>query len=203
MQKTARSIHLFQLILIVIIWTLGVHCSSQKKIITHYGYDMRQLAEADSLFNEGLYELAKMKYTKIKNDMKNKKIAEIAQYSLGYINIYHENPFADFQAALREFKLYMSTYPNGQNLENAKNWVRMLTSFKNFDKDFKGNQSMLNTIKTQKNTIQKSYDDIFNAYTKCYSKKDSLEKRIAVLEEVLLILENPNIKNTTPKDTIK
>ncbi len=163
---------------------IGTQCSSSTKII-HANYNMRQVNEADSLFKTGNYELAKLKYIKIRDTNKNPAILARAQYYLGYINIYYENPFADYEAALREFKRFASLFPNDDRIELANNWIRILTAMRNFDTGFQGSSDKLKKSQWRQNDISRNYTNLQEAYLNCDALKDSLNKRIKFLEGVI------------------
>jgi len=146
---------------------------------------MRQLAEADSLFRTGNYELSKLRYLKLRETNKNPSIKATAQYNLGYINIYYENPFADYEAALREFKRFASLYPNDKRIELVNNWIRMLTAMRNFDSNFQGNVNRLKNAENRQQNIAHNYTTLQDAYLNCEVIKDSLVNRIKILEGVI------------------
>ncbi|MBD3322265.1 MAG: hypothetical protein GF350_14290, partial [Chitinivibrionales bacterium] len=93
----------------------------------------RALAEADSLFNAGDYVHARMEYAKIRDEHPKTEAAEKAQYKLGYLNIYYGNPFADWEAALREFTKYQSLYPEGKKIEDVNCWINILHSVQSYE----------------------------------------------------------------------
>lgn len=163
---------------------IGTRCSSSQKIV-RAGYGMRQLTEADSLFRTGNYELAKLKYLKLRETSKNPSIKATAQYHLGYVNIYYENPFADYEAALREFKRFASLYPKDNRNELVNNWIRLLTAMRNFDTHFQGNVYKLKESELKKYDISKNYTTLQDAYLNCEILKDSLMNRIKILEGVI------------------
>ncbi len=182
---TLKSVYTYFVILsIFIVALIGSRCSSGTKII-HANYNMRQLREADSLFKTGNYELAKNKYATIRNTNKNPAIVASAQYYLGYVNIYYDNPFADYEAALREFKRFASLFPNDERIELVNNWIRILTAMRNFDTGFQGNKKKLKNSQWRRNDISKNYSTLQEAYLNCDAMKDSLNRRIKILEGVI------------------
>lgn len=183
--NTLKSIHTYTLIFIIsLIALISSRCSSSTKIV-HANYNMRQLTEADSLFRTGNYELAKLKYAKIRDTNRNPAILARAQYHLGYINIYYENPFADYEAALREFKRFATLFPNDERIELTNNWIRILTAMRNFDSGFQGNVDKLKESKWRQNDISRNYSNLQEAYLNCDALKDSLHRRIKILEGVI------------------
>lgn len=171
---------------LVIATLLGcITCSSNKLVMG--GSHGSVFDEADLLFESGNYELAKKKYMEIRDNARQKTVVALAQYKLGYINIYHDNPFADYDEALKEFKLFLAKYNNNSLAENAKNWVKIITSLLNIKKSYN------NTSETLLKTEQKLTDNfslIEDSLSLYQSKKDSLVKRIRVLEDNERILRN-------------
>ena len=158
--------------------------------IVRYSHFRRQIVHADSLFRTGNYEIAKMEYTKIRDKCKESEIAATAQYRLGYINIYYDNPFADYEAALREFKRFQSMYPKHEKIEQVQNWIRMLTVLTNFARDFNGNIRELKNLGTQREDIIKNYTTLQEAYLRCDSIRDSLINEVKALERLIIKLQD-------------
>ena len=180
-----RTAFLFGIVPAVLLIALtGTYCTSSQKI-ARAGYSMRQLAQADSLFRTGNYELAKLKYLKIRETSRSSTARTLAQYYLGYVNIYYDNPFADYEAALREFKRFASDYPNNEHIEEVNNWIRLLTAMQNFDTNYQGNVSKLHNLSSKEQNIAKNYATLQNEYLKCEILKDSLINRIKILEGVI------------------
>lgn len=168
---------------------LYTHCAHTPTIV-RYGHFRRQLIHADSLFQNGNYEIAKMEYTKLRDKCTEPEIAATAQYRLGYINIYYNNPFADYEAALREFKRFQSMYPRHGKIEQVQNWIRMLTVLTNFARDFDGNSKQLKNLDTQREDIIKNYSVLQEAYFQCDAVKDSLINEVKALEKLIIKLQD-------------
>ncbi len=182
---SAKSLYTsISVLIICLIALIGSRCSSSTKIV-HANYNMRQLTEADSLFRTGNYELAKLKYSKIRDTNKNPAILARAQYYLGYVNIYYDNPFADYEAALREFKRFASLFPNDDRMELVNNWIRILTAMRNFDSGFQGSSDKLKQSQWKQHDISRNYTTLQEAYLNCDALKDSLNRRIKFLEGVI------------------
>lgn len=157
--------------------------------IVRYSHFRRQLVHADSLFRTGNYEIAKMDYTNIRDKCKEPEIAATAQYRLGYINVYYDNPFADYEAALREFRRFQSMYPRHEKMEQVQNWIRMLTVLTNFSRDFNGNSRELKNLDTQREDIIKNYTTLQEAYLRCDAIRDSLSNEVKALERLIIRLQ--------------
>ncbi|MFP4417766.1 MAG: hypothetical protein ACOC4C_00045 [Fibrobacterota bacterium] len=163
-------------------------CASRVKV-SRYSYEKQLLVHADSLFDAGSYEYAKLKYMKIRDEYSNTAIGARAQFHLGYLNVYFDNPFADYAAALREFKLYQSWYPEGERIESANNWIRVLTVLKDFDKQYHGKQNKLDELQIHQDSIHQNYEELQNAFVHCETRNDTLKSRIRTLEGLVQELE--------------
>jgi hypothetical protein len=157
-------------------------------------YDQKLLMEADSLFKMGNYEYAKIRYTKLHTDYPNTKFGAKAQYNLGFINIYYDNPFANWEAALREFKTFAAQYPSHELIPEVNSWIRLLVVLQSFKRQYDVSSaevgSLENELKNRQNQptqrkIEPRYEVLMEAVQKCYIDKDSLSTRIRVLEEVI------------------
>lgn len=150
-----------------------------------YSQDKKLLVKADSLFKNENYELAIRVYTKIRDEFPQTTSGVIAQYKLGYINIFFGNPFADYRAALREFKRFQNEYPNDKNNELVNNWIRLLTVFEDFEGYYnKGSESMEEWRRKEKE-ILKNYETLQDAYLRCDAETDSLKRHIQKLEGII------------------
>ncbi len=158
------------------------HCASN---VASFTFEDKLLAEADSLFRTGNYEYAKLKYAKVRDDYPKSGAGSRAQYSLGYINVYYDNPFADYNAALREFKKFAANYPNDKRLDMVNNWIRILTILQDFGKSYYGSNSQLRDLKNRQSSIFKNYSTLQDAYLRCDRMNDSLAQRVRILEGII------------------
>lgn len=160
-------------------------------------FEQQVLWEADSLFRAGNYEYAKIRYTKLRDEHPNTKVAERAQYYLGYVNVYYENPFANWEAALREFKLFASSYPDNDLIGEVNSWIRLLVVLQSFKQQYDTKNDRLQDLVNRQNVTKQqsseaSYDALLDAVRKCYAEKDSLNGKVKVLNEVIERIEkNP------------
>jgi outer membrane protein assembly factor BamD (BamD/ComL family) len=161
-------------------------------------YEQQLLGDADSLFRAGNYEYAKVKYDKIRSLKPSSPAARTAQYYLGYINIYYENPFASWEAALREFKLFVSLYPDDARVDEVNSWIKLLVVMQSFKKDFIGTSNKIDSLKTVQqttalNTATKTninIDVLTESLRNCYHVRDSLDKNSKDLENFIIDLED-------------
>lgn len=126
----------------------------------------------------------------------NSHAARTSQYNLGYINVFYENPFASWEAALREFKLFVSLYPDDPRIDEVNSWIKLLVVMKSFKKDFLGTNDKLEVLQEQKNRLQKKpqkpqadIESLNESLRRCYHVRDSLNKKSKDLENFILDLE--------------
>lgn len=157
-------------------------------------YEQKLLMEADSLFKMGNYEYAKIRYTKLHTDYPNSIFGAKAQYNLGFINIYYDNPFANWEAALREFKTFAAQYPNHDLIPQVNSWIRLLVVLQSFKRQYDVSSAEVGSLEKELKNRQKQpkqekiearYEVLMEAVQRCYIDKDSLSSRIRVLEEVI------------------
>jgi len=162
-----------------------------------YSYDQQLLFEADSLFRMGNYEYAKVKYAKIRDVHSETDAARLAQFYLGYINVYYDNPFASWEAALREFKNFVALYPRDIKTSEAQSWIRILVAMQSFEKEYEGSSYKLEQLKSRESKekdqqqvqrkilIETNSDQL----KKCTDDRDSLSRKTKELENFILDLE--------------
>lgn len=161
-----------------------VQCASTKKVISVPSV-MKPFTYADSLFQIGNYDIAKMEYSKLRDNEKDEEINAHAQFNLAFIDIYFDNPFADYDVALKEFKKFVSEFPNHPNASRANNWIKILTALRGFSREYKGNNETLTTMKEKCDQYVKQYSILKYSYQKCDSVRDSLIQQVKVLERVI------------------
>lgn len=186
MSTNIRLPFIFSLIILWLFIILSnLLCTSPAPVVVRYGFWEQQLDVGKERLEEGKYEMAKMVYTKIRDDCMNVKTAAEAQFNLAMVDIYYDNPFADYEAALREFKRFASLYPKDKKTDLVNNLINILTAFKGFSRDFKGNTNELNHLRNDAKKIQKNYKHLRDAHSHCESKIDSLENRIKKLTKTI------------------
>lgn len=168
------------------------------KVVT---YEQQLLFEADSLFKIGYYELAKNKYQKILLLTPNSPAARIAQYYLGYINVYYENDMASWEAALREFKKFLALYPDDVRANEVKSWIKVLNAMQRFQKEYGSLKKEIEEFKPPPKEKEEcevvvppkisplTIEALNESLRNCTHARDSLIKKNKELENFILELE--------------
>ncbi len=186
-------IRLIEILLLLFATTLFLGGCAAKR----YSYDQQLFFEADSLFKVGNYEYAKVKFAKIRDAHAETDAARLAQFYLGYINVYYDNPFASWEAALREFKNFVTLYPRDIKTHEAQSWIRILVAMQSFEKEYQGSTYKLEQQKSRESKekdqqqvqrkllIESNSDQL----KKCTDDRDSLSRKTRELENFILDLE--------------
>jgi outer membrane protein assembly factor BamD (BamD/ComL family) len=87
------------------------------------GYPELGGAEADA--KAGRYEQAIEAYRQTAEESRTEAAAE-ALFQSAYLLAYYRNPHRDYALARKAFERYISRYPHGPRLEEAKNWQVIL-----------------------------------------------------------------------------
>lgn len=191
MKSLHPYIHLLRVLLIpVAVLVVNSGCATGH-VLT---YPEQLLNEADSLFRAGNYEFAKIRYTKIRDNYPGSPAAPRAQYNLGYINVYYKNPFANWDGALREFKRFAAQYGSHELVDNVNSWIRILVVLQSFKQQYDQNNDKIASLLKKEEIVKEqnsgaSYEVLLDAVRNCYSEKDTLLKRIQVLNEVIESIE--------------
>jgi len=170
-------------------FALLLHCAPTVTI-TPYSFEKQLLVQADSLFKAGNYEYAILKYIRIRDEYAKTGTGAKAQFWLGYINIFYDNPFADYNVALREFKRFQAEYPDDARAPRAKNWIRILTVLQDFDKQYHGNNTELIRLEQKQDSIFQNYEALQDAYLRCDSRVDSLRQKVQILQGIIEALDS-------------
>lgn len=158
--------------------------------------EMLVLKEADSLFRAGNYQYALRRFDRVRTLRPKSPAAKIAQYYLGYINVYYENPFANWEAALREFKLYATLYPNEAKVDEVNSWIKLLIAMQSYKKNIgttdsieKMNPKQIKLPKKSKNIPKESIRSLNEKIRRCNHVRDSLIRKNKDLENFIIELE--------------
>ena len=177
--------------------TAVLHCAGGRLVTV----SNRVLSEGDSLFNSGDYLHAKMVYQKIRDSETDSMVLQDAQYKLGYINVYYNNPFGDWEEGLREFQRYQTQYPNGRKSEEVNSWVTLLHSIESYQSGFNNSFSQAKDFKTRSSDEAKKVQSLMEALLKCETVKDSLiqevnflQRKVADYEELILKVQKIGTK---------
>lgn len=181
---------------ITLLLSILITCFCSPKMVT---FEQQVLNEADSLFREGNYEYAKVKYAKVRELKPKSEVARRSQYYLAYINVYYDNPFANWEAALREFRTFAALYPDDQRIGEVNSWIRLLVVMQTFKKEYQGTTNKLEQLSKkeppppcppQQSPLRKTNIDIITeSLRNCLDAKDSLNKKVKDFENVILDLE--------------
>lgn len=164
--------------------------------VKSFSYEQQLLSKADSLFRVGNYEYAKVKFAEIRDAHPETEAAKTSQFYLGYINVFYDNPFANWEAALREFKTFTTLYPEDNRIGEVSSWVRILVVMQSFKKGYQGTVNQLELAKNREikeidaKAIVKTKTDAYTEQLKnCFDGRDSLVRKTKDLENVILDLE--------------
>lgn len=173
---------------------VAICCCSPK--IVHF--EQQVFAQADSLFREGNYEYAKVKFARVREIKPKSEVAKIAQFYLAYINVFYDNPFANWEAALREFRTFAALYPEDSRIGEVNSWIRLLVVMQTFKKEYQGTTNRLEELSKkipppttpQPSPLRKTNVDIITeSLRNCLDAKDSLSRKTKEFEHAILDLE--------------
>lgn len=153
--------------------------------VSQVSFDMRLMNRADSTFEAGNYEKAKQQLLQIVEKGQSKMARALAQFKLGYLNVYYENPFADYELALTEFRKFVKEYPNHSKIDEANNYIRILDRMNQINQISQENKSKVSGLSDKHSDMVNNLLGMQKAYLKSNSQIDSLKKRIRVLEAVI------------------
>lgn len=163
------------------------------KVIT---YEQQMLFEADSLFKAGNYDHAKARFSKIQESKPESDEAKRAQFMLGLINLYYDNPSANWEIALQKFKKFASLYPDDYRIGEVNSWIRLLVVMQSFKKEYRGTADKLEQLAKSKEMEvpqpqprKVNIDAITESLRNCYNDRDSLTRKSRELENFILDLE--------------
>ena len=158
-------------------------------------FDTGKMSIADSVFNAGNYQSAKLKYQEIFESGKSSGLRALAQYKLAYLNIYYENPFANYEEALKLFKKFTKDNPKNSRVGEANNYIRILSNIESIKHAAQKDEDA--AVEKTKDSIAKKHENLITNILnikkerdQCKSNSDTLTKKIKVLESVISELEN-------------
>ena len=108
-----------------------------------------------------------------------------------------KNPFANWEAALREFKLFVSLYPEDARVDEVNSWIKLLVVMKSFKKEFLGTSKDLDSLKMEQQNEKSqsssaktaaSIDVLSESLRSCTHVRDSLDRKSKDLENFILDL---------------
>ena len=152
------------------------------------------MAEADSLFSAGNFDDAKILYEKIRIAMPpSSPEAQKAHYYLGYLDIFYKNPKADWNVALTEFKSFTALYPNDPRINEVRSWVRVLTTIKSFEVEYRRAANKVDRLTHDNSTASESrrfyLDSMAVILRNSYESRDSVARKNTELINTIIDLE--------------
>jgi tetratricopeptide (TPR) repeat protein len=152
------------------------------------------MARADSLFSAGDFEGAKSAYKKIRTALPpSSNEARKSHYYIAYIDVYYKNAKGDWDAALTEFNAFAALYPDDPHTNDVRSWIRILTTIKSFEKEYRKMAHRVERLNADKNTTLETQrfhlDSMAAILRSSYESADSLAKKNAELENVIIDLE--------------
>jgi hypothetical protein len=154
----------------------------------------RNLNEADSLFSSGDYLHAKIAYTKIRDIEQDSNIVQEAQYKLGYLNVFYNNPYGDWEEALREFTRYQSRFPLGRRADEINSWVTILHTIESYQDGYNSSFTQAKDLKNRTSDEVKKVNTLMEGMLKCATIKDSLSNEVNFLSRKVKDMEELILK---------
>jgi hypothetical protein len=157
-------------------------CAGTGKSLNAVSYD-RLMITADSLFNDGNFEDAKATYEKIRlNRPPTSPEAQRAHYYIAYIDVYYKNPWADWNSALTEFKSFASLYTNDPHIDEVRSWIRILTTIKSFETEYRKTSHQMERLTAAKNATSETQrfhlDSMAVILRSSYETADSVTRKV-------------------------
>lgn len=175
---------ILNIVLLTVSALLLFSCAANKAV-SNVSYDKNMMNHADSIFTKGNYEKAKQEYKSITLEGKSKMAKALAQFKLGYLNVYYENPFADYSVALHEFEKFVRIYPSHTKAGEANNYIRILDRMNKVNDVSKKNKQLVSGLSDKHEDLVNNLIGMQKAYLKSNRQVDSLKNRIRVLEAVI------------------
>lgn len=172
-------------------------CATQRVSVTMVTYDQQLLNDADYEFEQKKFVHSFKLYKQIRDQYYKSTVASAAasarqaQYKMGLILIYSENPAANWKSALAEFKTYAKRYPSGEHIGEVNSLIRILVAMQSFEDQYKIRTNKLDDIKLKYFQSQEEYyNSIENLQRRFAVERDSLVMEIKKREDALLKIEN-------------
>jgi hypothetical protein len=165
-----------------------LQCAGASKI-NMVTYDQQLLGEAEHAFSQKRYSDATKIYIQIRDSWGRTQSARVAQYKLGLLYLFYDNPDADWKVALQEFKRFASSYPQDDRSGEVNSWIRILVAMESFEAQFEQNSARVRALKNRHTAVNENYDVLLDSQMRCMVDKDSLTQKIKKLEDFILQLE--------------
>jgi outer membrane protein assembly factor BamD (BamD/ComL family) len=161
---------------------------------TQYTFDKKLLAEADGKCKLKSYAEALKTYSEIVKTFPQTSSARIALFKVGFVNIYYDNPLADWSAALTAFKLFQKYYPDDPRAEEVNTWIRVLVAMESFSAQYGETSERVKSLMNKSTVVSGNYETLLEAIQKCSFDKDSLDNEKNALNQKIKALEQTILK---------
>jgi outer membrane protein assembly factor BamD (BamD/ComL family) len=143
----------------------------------------RLMKTADSLFADGNFEDAKTTYEKIRlGQPPTSPEAQRAHYYIAYIDVFYQNPWADWNSALTEFKSFAALYTNDPHIDEVRSWIRILTTIKSFETEYRKTSHQMERLTATKNATRETQrfhlDSMAGILRSSYEAVDSAGRKV-------------------------
>ncbi len=151
----------------------------------------KELQTADSLFyTAGNYTHARLNYLGLVTSRYRGETAEKAQFMLGYVNVFYDNPFADRSAAVREFEVYQSKYASGKRIDEVNSWLVLLHQLQSYQDGYDSAKLVLKKCEESTSNSSRTSSLLTNAVLRSELVNDSLLKQIEMYKMKVTTLED-------------
>jgi outer membrane protein assembly factor BamD (BamD/ComL family) len=174
------------------LFLIGSGCSPVTT--TQYTFDKKLLAEADGKCKAKSYVEALKTYGEIVKTFPQTSSARIALFKVGFVNIYYDNPLADWNAALNAFKLFQKYYPDDPRMEEVNTWIRVLVAMESFSAQYGETSDRVKSLMNKSTVVNGNYETLLEAIQKCSFDKDSLDNEKNALNQKIKELEQTILK---------
>jgi septal ring factor EnvC (AmiA/AmiB activator) len=113
---------------------------------------------------------------------------------MGFVNIYFDNPEADWSAALKAFRLFQKQYGDDQKIEEVNTWVRILVTMESFAAQYGESSARIQKLKTKTIEKSESVEQLREEFLRCSFEKDSLALEKNALVQKIKELESTILK---------
>jgi|WetSurMetagenome_2_1015567.scaffolds.fasta_scaffold201422_2 outer membrane protein assembly factor BamD (BamD/ComL family) len=164
--------------------------------VAPYVIDKKKLTDANDILKEKKYPEALARFEDIVKTFPKSESARIALYKIGFINIYYDNPQADWSAALKAFRLFQKQYGDDPKIDEVNTWIRILVAMETFAAQYGESSQRIQKLKNKSLEKTESVEQLREEFLRCSFEKDSLNleknallQKIKELEATILKIE--------------
>jgi outer membrane protein assembly factor BamD (BamD/ComL family) len=165
-------------------------------VVSRYSFDKQILTEADDKFKEKDYAEALRKYDDIVKRFPRSASARSALFRIGYLNIYYDNPQADWSTALSTFRQFQKDYSDDPRIDEVNTWIRILVAMQSFATQYGESSVRIQKLKNKSIERSENVEQLLEEIQRCATEKDSLvleknalSQKIKELEATILKIE--------------